>query len=65
MLKLLKPKTGENMRENTEEETRSFYTPISVKINPTQNKDPNASRNNRQDSARKFDSQSAEIWTNY
>ena len=50
-LKLLKPKTGENMRENTEEmenETRSFYTPTkSVRINSTQNNDPNVSRNNR------------------
>ena len=31
MLKLLKPKTGENVRENAEEEpeneTRSFYAP--------------------------------------
>ena len=38
MLKLLKPRTGENMRENTEEEmeseTRGFYTPTkSVRIN--------------------------------
>ena len=36
MLKLLKPKTGENMRENTEEETenetRSFYTPTKSEL---------------------------------
>ena len=49
MLKPLKPKTGEDMRENTEEETqnetRSFYTPTkSVTINSTQNNDPNVSR---------------------
>ena len=41
MLKLLKPKTGENVRENVEEETgnetRGFYTPTkSVRINSTQ-----------------------------
>ena len=50
MLKLLKPRTGEKVRENTEEETenepRSFYTTTkSVRINSTQNNDPNASRN--------------------
>ena len=50
MLKLLKPKTGENVRENieeeTENETRNFYTPTkSVTINSTQNDDPSTSRN--------------------
>ena len=50
MLKLLKPKTGENTRENieeeTENETRRFYTPTrSVRINSTQNDYPNASGN--------------------
>ena len=50
MLKLLKPETRENARgnfdEETENETRSFYTPTkSVRINSTQN-DPNACRNN-------------------
>ena len=50
MLKLLKPKTGESVRENTEDETenetRRFYTPTkSVRINSTQNHDPNVSRN--------------------
>ena len=50
MLKLLKPKTGESVRENieeeTEKETRSFYTPTkSVTINSTQNNDSNMSRN--------------------
>ena len=49
MLKLLKPETRGNIRENTEEEveeeTRSFYTPTkSVRISSTQN-DPNISRN--------------------
>ena len=49
MLKLLKPETRGNIRENTveevEEETRNFYTPTkSVRINSTQN-DPNACRN--------------------
>ena len=48
MLELLKPKTGENIRDNfdeeTENETRNFYTPTkSVRINSTQN-DPNISR---------------------
>ena len=42
MLKLLKPETRENVRgnfdEETENETRSFYTPTkSVRINSTQN----------------------------
>ena len=50
MLKLLKLKTGENIKENTEEETenetRSFYTSTkSVRITSTQNNDPNESRN--------------------
>ena len=49
MLKLLKPETRGNVRENIEEEiendTRSFYTPTKlVRINSTQN-DPNISRN--------------------
>ena len=49
MLELLKPKTRENIRDNfdeeTENESRSFYTPTkSVRINSTQN-DPNISRN--------------------
>ena len=49
MLELLKPKTRENIRDNfdeeTENETRNFYTPTkSVRINSTQN-DPNISRN--------------------
>ena len=49
MLELLKPKTRENTRDNfdeeTENETRDFYTPTkSVRINSTQN-DPNISRN--------------------
>ena len=50
MLKLLKPKTGENVGENIEEETENetsnFYTPKkSVGINSTQNDDPSVSRN--------------------
>ena len=50
MLKLLKPKTGERVRENIEEETeietRSSYAPTkSVRIISTQNNDPNVSRN--------------------
>ena len=50
MLKLLKPKTGEsigeNIEEETEKETSCFYTPTkSVRINSTQNNDPNVSRN--------------------
>ena len=49
MLELLKPKTRENIRDNfdeeTENESRSFYTPTkSVRINSTQN-DANISRN--------------------
>ena len=51
MLELLKPKTRENIRDNLDEETEnessSFYTPTkSVRINSTQN-DPNTSRNKR------------------
>ena len=50
MLKLLKPKTGENVRGNVEEEpeneTRSFHTPTKfVRINSTQNDDPGTRRN--------------------
>ena len=50
MLKLLKPETRENIKGNTEEETenetRSFYTPTkSVRVNFTQNNDPCSSRN--------------------
>ena len=49
MLKLLKPETRgivrENIEEEVEEDTRSFYTPTkSVRINSTQN-DPIACRN--------------------
>ena len=49
-LKLLKPKTGENVRWNVEEEpeneSRSFYTPTKlVRINSTQNDFPSTSRN--------------------
>ena len=49
MLKLLKPETRENARDNFDEETeneiKSFYTPTkSVRINSTQN-DPNVCRN--------------------
>ena len=49
MLELLKPKSRENVRDNfdeeTENETRNFYTPTkSVRINSTQN-DPNICRN--------------------
>ena len=49
MLELLRPKTRENVRDNfdeeTENETRNFYTPTkSVRINSTQN-DPNVCRN--------------------
>ena len=48
MLKLLKPETRENVRDNFDEEaeneTRSFYTPTkTVRINSTQN-DPNVCR---------------------
>ena len=52
MLKLLRSETGENVRNNTvdetENETRSFHTPTKiVRINSTQNNDPdtNVSRN--------------------
>ena len=50
MLKLLKPETRENVRINiddeTENETRSFYTPTkTVRITSTQNNDTNSSRN--------------------
>ena len=50
MLKLLRPKTGENVRENVDEEpenkTRTFYTPTkSVRINLTENDEPTVSRN--------------------
>ena len=49
MLKLLKPETRENIRDNTEEEieeeTRNFYFPAkSVRISSTQN-DPSIGRN--------------------
>ena len=41
MLKLLKPKTGENMRDNmeegTENETRNFYTPTSISFRENPN----------------------------
>ena len=52
MLRLLKPETMENVKENVEEETehesKSFYTPTkSVRINSTQNNDTNVSRNTR------------------
>ena len=50
MLKLLKPETRENARDNfdeeTENETRSFYTPTkSVRINSTQNDPKHVCRN--------------------
>ena len=50
MLKLLRPETRENIRdhvsEELENETRSFYTPTkTVRINSTQNADPNVIRN--------------------
>ena len=50
MLRLLRPKTGKNMWENiveeSENETRSVYTPTkSVRINSTQNDAPTVSRN--------------------
>ena len=50
VLKLLRPKTGENVKEHieeeTENETRNFYTPTkSVRINSTQNDTPSISRN--------------------
>ena len=45
MMKLLRPETRENVEEETENETRSFYTPTrSVRISSTQN-DQNVSRN--------------------
>ena len=45
MLKLLKPNARENVEEEIENETRSFYTPTKlVRINSTQN-DPSISRN--------------------
>ena len=52
MLKLLKPETMENVRENAGEEsenkTRSFYTPTkSVRISSAQNNDPCSSCNNK------------------
>ena len=45
MMKLLRPGTGENVRdstvEETENETRNFYTPTKiVRINSTQNNNP-------------------------
>ena len=44
-MKLLRPETRENVEEETENETRSFYTPTrSVRISSTQN-DQNVSRN--------------------
>ena len=50
LLKLLKSKTGENVREEDknilEDESRSFYTPTrSVRINSNQNNDPCTTRN--------------------
>ena len=50
MLKLLNTETRESIRENTKEETengtRSFYTPTrSVRTSSTQNNDPNISPN--------------------
>ena len=50
LLKLLRPETGGNVRdstvEETENETRRFYTPTKiVRINSTQNNDPYTSRN--------------------
>ena len=51
MLRLLKPKTGEIVRENVDEELEneigSFNSPTkSVRINSTHNDDPSTSRNN-------------------
>ena len=51
ILKLLKPKTNESVvdepEDEPENETRSFYTPTKlVRLNSTQNKESNASRNN-------------------
>ena len=59
MLRLLRSKTGENVRENADEEpekeTRSFYTPTkSVRINSTHNVDPSTSRNTRKTSRLSF-----------
>ena len=50
MLRLLRPTTGENVRENIDEEqeneTRSFYTPTkSVRNSFTKNDEPTVSRN--------------------
>ena len=50
MLQLLKPETGENIRnhadDETESETRNFYTPTkTVRITSTQNNDSCSSRN--------------------
>ena len=50
ILKLLKPKTGANVREeleeDTENESRSFYAPTKfVRISSTRNNDPCSSRN--------------------
>ena len=50
MLKLLRSETGENVRNNsveeTESETRNFYTPTKiVRIKSTQNNDPCSGRN--------------------
>ena len=46
LLRLLKPKTNENIRKELENETRNFYTPTKlVSINSTQNNDSCASRN--------------------
>ena len=52
MLELLRSETGENERDNiveeTESETRNFYTPTKiVRINSTQNNDPCSSLNKR------------------
>ena len=50
MLKLLRPETRENTKDHAsgepENETRSFYTPTkTVRINSTQNEDPDVSHN--------------------
>ena len=50
MLRLLRPETRENVKdhviEEPENESRSFYTPTKiVRINSTQNNDPDISRN--------------------
>ena len=53
LLKLLKSKKGENVREESEENaidaaSRNLYTPTrSVKINPVRKNDPCTSRNNQ------------------